>query len=552
LFKELMAAEDPEQRSLGRQGLDLSHTVGRTYTYYRRVADMDGDGFDDVLVRTIDYAEYDSSSAPGDYYYDLTLELLRGRDGKRLWKKDLSAVDGWFVALPALVGGKGANGLYLYAFDERSSAAYLTITAIDGSGNALWKASLGRGLGQGGSPITVLQTDALPGSATDILVGILEGRMSMPSPVGTVAGSTSASVIDGRDGTIDRHDDPESRLGTYPLVRPAPDLDGDGLRDYVFVDRWDPYAGSISDRGSGPVVARRGRDGEELWRSQNVLTGYEPEVYDVGDVTGDGKEDLVVTSKMGEGRSDRSFPAYLLDGADGRILWSGQAWFSMAAGDIDKDGIVDLITATPLSRRDEMGMRIEALRGDGSVIYSKTHELDAEVGGRPELSTYLYAPGDLTSDGHPDLLIDQVVYGRKYAAFNYLSDGRTGRRTDVPTSVVPAWGRLERKSESLVNYKRIDKYSVRVRAPWKVRGHARLQVDIRTRSLGSYPWTSSRAGRFGPTRCPGLMVSLGSTDSYGGSSVIVMFDSATGRALWSHGLTQGLRAKGRVRSPIEC
>lgn len=525
----------------------LSHTSEAVYTYYRRTGDLDGDGYQDVLARTVRTAMYDDYTAPGDYYYNFTLEALRGSDGSTLWKRNYDKVDGWTFALSARVGQRARHGVLVYSVNERVRG--IEITALDGTGKKLWTSKVNQ------NATSVAQLDALPGDATDVLVGVenqARGPVDAERLVGHVA---EAHAIDGRDGVIAVHAERETRIGRPLEVLAAPDLDGDGLDDYVFVDEWDKWDGAVSSSGPGTVVARRGTDGTRLWESATITTAGDPNLYPVGDLTGDGIADVAVASQIESYELDsRNLLLHMFDGATGDGLWSGNGWYAMNGKDIDKDGLHDVVIALPFREGPDVGMRVEARNGKGEVIYSRERILENKDNDTYDyIYVALYAPGDLNGDRHPDLLIAQYadnMYG-DYTYEKFVFDGKTGDPRNIPLGVTPAWDRLSPGRSGLVKYTRMDDYSISVGAPWSRGRTPRFTAIVRTTSLG-YFGLFSTAGRYAPTGCGNLLVSIEAYDYLGGPSAAVMFDTGTGRVLWRHGHTTGLSAYARITPPLDC
>ncbi|MDP9066960.1 MAG: VCBS repeat-containing protein [Actinomycetota bacterium] len=535
LLQDIVQLSFPSPASTSREL--LSHTVRRTRTYYDPVPDMNGDGYLDVLRQTRSFEMFDDASAPGDYSYSLALEVLDGTDGTTLWKAYESAYDKLFFPALAKVGRGVRNGLHIFEYDERSYPATVSVTALHGSGKKAWRQTIPER-----RIVALDHINSAPGRATDLLVGYLLRQTQAGHLREPLLTSTSALVIDGRGGRIVRHPSIETRVGRRAVPLAAPDLDGDKLEDYVFVDEWDPYA-RVFTQGEGHVVAREGREGDELWESEPVLTGHSSWVTGVADLDGNQRSDLVLETELGDGYgygAESDAPLHALEGKAGSVLWSHTGWLFEEIGDIDRDGTSELMTATPVKEQRGSGVRVTARGGSGRAIYSKFLEVeDAPLGA--EFYAGLYSPGDLDGDGHPDLLAKQTAYsGRKALRDATTVSSRTGRAMSTPEAALPAYAGFSQGRDDLLLLDRTDDDVIEVEAPWRNGWSDVFEGRITATGLGEYPYSSVQGGHFYPGACPGLFITLESSSEYGGPSAALMVDAATGRARWSHGSVEGV------------
>jgi hypothetical protein len=194
-------------------------------------------------------------------------------------------------------------------------------------------------------------------------------------------------------------------------VAAAGDVDGDGAPD-VLVGA--PFSGPLQN-GSARVYS--GASGALLraWDATDNYGWFGFSVAGVGDVDGDGRDDVLIGSPNANGVSGR---ATLYSGGNGGELHAGlfgggsssSYGFSVAgAGDFDGDGTPDLLIGAPLQSRGSFtsdgavhvhsgatGQPLQSYRGQSSSSY-----LGQSVAGA----------GDLDGDGRDDVLLGAQWWG---------------------------------------------------------------------------------------------------------------------------------------------
>jgi hypothetical protein len=187
------------------------------------------------------------------------------------------------------------------------------------------------------------------------------------------------------------------------------DVDGDGKADLVVGA---PGAMGVGAVALGSIFIYSGATGQLLARVDGSASNedFGISVARLGDVDGDGKDDVVVGAV--DQSCDGSFPlngsAYVLSAATGlSIRRIGAAdpcsWFGSAvgaAGDVNGDGTPDILVGAPLSSHSdtEAGSMLLFSGATGALL----GRLDGSFSNR--LGTSISGGGDVNGDGTRDLL----------------------------------------------------------------------------------------------------------------------------------------------------
>jgi len=180
----------------------------------------------------------------------------------------------------------------------------------------------------------------------DVVVGL-------PRATGAAAGTGLARVLSGADGTLLLEvpgTAPAGRFGAS--VGGVGDVDGDGTPDFVVGA---PYGAP----GAGSAGVYSGSGGALLagWTGGATGDRFGQAVCGLGDLDGDGRGDVAVGAPLADVNGTNSGRVEVFSGADGSVLLvldGAAAWdqfgFALAGpGDVDGDGVPELLVGAPFS-----------------------------------------------------------------------------------------------------------------------------------------------------------------------------------------------------------
>ncbi|NKI34839.1 DUF11 domain-containing protein, partial [Wenzhouxiangella sp. XN79A] len=348
------------------------------------------------------------------------------------------------LAVAAALGVGGPSAALAQSFP-----AEIELSALDGTNGFVLNGEAASDL----SGFSVSAAGDINGDGIDDLIigaygadpnGSLSGRSYVVFGSGTVTNPFELSGLDGSNGVVINGE------AAYDFsavsVSAAGDINGDGIEDLIIGANGADPNGSSSGRsyvvfGSGTVTnpvelsSLDGSNGVVLnGEAAGDNAGYS--VSAAGDINGDGIDDLIIGADSADPNGISSGRSYVVFGDDAGlptpfnlstlngligVVLNGEAardsaGFSVsAAGDVNGDGIGDLIIGAPDAETDGIGsgrayvvfgsgtglaspVELSSLNGSNGVVF--IGEAEADFAGRS-----VSAAGDINGDGIGDLII---------------------------------------------------------------------------------------------------------------------------------------------------
>lgn len=350
--------------------------------------------------------------ATGDLNRDGIPDLVTADTGNSVVKFALGRGDGSFGEMRTLTpGGTNVSNPLVTDFN-RDGRLDIGITSRN-LGYSM-KVFLGNGNGTFSGPSTSLISSYLVGQP---VVADLngDGAPDLATPTIGVSSSTFMAysvaniAINNGNGTFRTIGSVQlsldQRTDETVMTGAAGDVNGDGRQDVVF-----------AHRGSGHLSLLRGNGNGTFHATQRIDIGRTaPTAVRLADVNGDNRQDIVVTKS-----SANCVGVGLNNGSDGFTFTDvgvGSNPQSLAVGDVNRDGRVDVVTANLGSDN------LTLLAGNGNGTFAAAANSSAGDSSNPRIHPTDVTLTDVNRDGQLDALVGHGYQGSAGDNFRNKSTG---------------------------------------------------------------------------------------------------------------------------------
>jgi len=286
------------------------------------------------------------------------------------------------------ITGSGTLGLNLVSLPTITALPSFAAQSAFATGNTPFSVTLGDVNGDG-------RLDMITANKADDNVSVLLGNGN-----GTFAAQTTFAT------------------GGLPYSVTLGDVNGDGKLDIITANQLSNNASVLLGNGNGTFGA-----------NTDFATGDAPQSVTLGDVNRDGKLDII-TANSGSVASPGTTTSVLLGNGNGTFLpktdfATGTKPISVTLGDLNRDGILDIITAN------EGSDNVSVLRGNGNGTFGTA--VNHSTGDAPSSVTL----GDVNGDGVLDIITANRSGNVSVLLGNGIAPGDFGPATDFAAGASP-------------------------------------------------------------------------------------------------------------------
>jgi hypothetical protein len=421
--------------------------------------DVNGDGYDDVLVGVFNYGSSQSQANEGRVCLYLGSSAGPAVAPSWTWESNQpGAHAGSSVATAGDVNGDGYDDVIVGAMGwtngagANAGAAFLFLGGPTGlAASPVWTVSpTVAGSFFGYSVATAGDVNG------DGLADVIVGAPWLSSPEGHEGGafvflgtSAGGGLQPGASWSTQSNQN-DAQLGCS--VSTAGDVNGDGYSDVIVGAPYYDYNGG-ADRGLAEIFAGTptGPTNTPMWAKQGTLVGedFGFSVFAAGDVNGDGRSDVIVGSpgcsspESGEGRA--SVFLGITTGVASTACWStesnqadaGHGSCVATAGDVNGDGFSDVLVGARWydGGQTDAGRACVYHGGGDGLMTSATWQTEGDLTSA-WMGYAVASAGDVNGDGLGDLAVSAYKWTNPQ-----LNEGRVlvfcGTGTGLPAS--PSW-----------------------------------------------------------------------------------------------------------------
>ena len=397
------------------------------------VSDINGDGFDDVIVRMR------GNPNLANVFSGVDRTVLHSLAGE----SNLDGSDFFGAAASGAgdVNGDGVPDLIVGAsLDETNGFASGSARVFSGSDGSVLYTFFGDSAGDRFGDAVSGAGDVNGDGFDDLIVGARNDD-------NTDQDSGSVWVFSGIDGSVLYTFNGASffeQLGFS--VSGAGDINGDGFDDLIVGVPRDDANGP--NAGSARVFS--GLDGSVLYTFNGDFSRdrFGSSVSGAGDVNGDGVPDLIVGAEGDDLNPYFSVRARVFSGVDGAVLYSfppsnfGEDVAVSGAGDVNGDGFDDLIVGED---DDNFGLStlgvVRVFSGaNGSLLYNLSVDPADDTSGRGRFGDSVSGAGDVNGDGIADFIVGADGFAQLYVSQdNRVLKGDVDLDGDVDFGDIPSF-----------------------------------------------------------------------------------------------------------------